>query len=71
MKETKPKKDWGRLRYALMLLISLSLATYGLYCWVHMRAFIGTGHYWSNVWFYKSHACLFAMISLRLLTVKP
>ena len=54
----------------LRLLISLGLAIYGLICSFHMGTFIGTGHYWSNPWFYKGHACLFAAIAMRIITPK-
>ncbi len=50
----------------LLLLTCMGICVYGLYC--HMHTFIGTGHYWSNVWFYKAHACLFAAIALRIIT---
>lgn len=44
----------------VLLLMAISLCCYGLYCAYHMHAFIGSGHYWSNPWFYKAHASLFA-----------
>jgi len=47
--------------------LALLVGAYGLYCGWRMGAFIGTGHYWSNPWFYKGHACLFAMIALKIL----
>lgn len=52
----------------LFSLACIALCVYGLYCGYRMYAFIGTGHYWSNPWFYKGHACLFAAIGLRILT---
>lgn len=57
-----------RLLRFLLLLTCLGLSIYGLYCALHMRAYIGTGYYWSNPWFYKGHACLFAIIVLRIIT---
>jgi hypothetical protein len=52
----------------VLLLIGLALCGYGLYCWTHMGVYVGTGHYWSNPWFYKAHACLFGVIAIRCLT---
>ena len=49
-----------------MALLGLFLCGYGVFCVVHMHAYIGTGHYWSNPWFYKAHAVLFAVIALRI-----
>lgn len=51
-----------------MILLALYLCGYGLYCAGHMHDYIGTGHYWSNPWFYKAHATLFAIIALRIIT---
>jgi hypothetical protein len=56
------------MKRILLFLTGLGLALYGLHCAIHMKAFIGSGHYWSNPWFYKAHASLFALIILRLLT---
>jgi hypothetical protein len=44
----------------------LALGGYALYCWWHLRAYVGTGHYWTNQWFYKSHACLIVLIIINL-----
>lgn len=52
----------------LCLLTCLGLCIYGLHCATKMSAFIGTGHYWSNPWFYKANAAFFAVIALRALT---
>ena len=55
-----------RTLHAFMALLGLFLCGYGVFCVVHMHAYIGTGHYWSNPWFYKAHAVLFAVIALRI-----
>lgn len=55
----------------LLLSTCIGLCLYGLYCAFRMDEFIGTGHYWSNPWFYKAHAALFAVIVLRILAPAP
>jgi hypothetical protein len=54
----------------VLLIVASGLASYGLYCGAHMLKFIGTDQYWSNPWFYKAHACLFALIILQGLMLK-
>ena len=49
-----------------MALFGLFLCGYGIHCALHMHAYIGTGNYWSNPWFYKAHAVLFGVIALRV-----
>ena len=55
-----------RTLHVLMALLGLFLCGYGIHCVIHMGAYRGTGHYWSNVWFYKAHAVLFAVVALRI-----
>jgi hypothetical protein len=52
--------------YVLMVLLGLFLCGYGIHCVLHMHQYIGTGHYWSNPWFYKAHAALFGVIAVKL-----
>jgi hypothetical protein len=55
-----------RTLHLLMALLGLFLCGYGIHCVVHMHEYAGTGHYWSNPWFYKGHAALFSVIALKI-----
>jgi hypothetical protein len=57
----------SRLLHILMLLFMLALCVYGLYCAWYMHGYIGTGHYWSNSWFWKGHATLILLLALRVI----
>lgn len=55
-----------RLLYTVMLLAGLAMCAYAIHCALHMREYIGTPEYWSNIWFWKAHAALFAIAALYL-----
>jgi len=55
-----------RALHVLMALLGLFLCGYGIHCAIHMHQYIGTGHYWSNPWFYKGHAALFGVIAIHI-----
>ena len=52
-----------RVLHGALVLLGLFLCGYGLHCAMHMHDYIGSGHYWSNPWFYKAHAALFGVVA--------
>ena len=57
----------------LLALIGIGLCAYGVFCTLHMHAYIGTPHYFSNPWFWKASACIVGCFIVRIAMgmVKP
>lgn len=51
----------------ILAAVVIAVFCYAMICFKHMSSHIGTGHYWSNVWFWRGHACVVIMALLRLL----
>lgn len=49
-----------------LAVLGLGVCVYALICAKHMYGYIGTGQYWSNPWFFKAHACIFAMFAISI-----
>lgn len=58
--------NYKLLRF-LFALTGLGVCAYALYCAWHMFSYIGTGHYWTNAWFWKAHLLLPVMFIIRAL----
>jgi len=50
----------------LLALIGIGLCAYGVFCTLHMHAYIGTPHYFSNPWFWKASACIVGCFIVRM-----
>jgi hypothetical protein len=55
-----------KILHAALALLGIFLCGYGIHCAQHMHEYIGTGHYFSNVWFWKGHAALAGVIATYL-----
>jgi hypothetical protein len=53
--------------YGALGLLGIFLCGYGIHCAAHMHDYIGTGHYFTNPWFWKGNATLAAVIATSLL----